>query len=72
MKKLELIPELDACDFTAEVDMELEENDICTHYESDGLRLNWDNERLPITKAWLLETYGKEVKKYRSFSIIAT
>ena len=71
-KKLELIPSLDACDFPQHVEEELTANDIGTHYESDGVRIDWNDDSFPILKQWLLDTYGEIVKQYDTFSIIAT
>ena len=73
MQKLILIPQLDACDFDGDVEMELADNEVNTHYQDDTVYLDWeDEEDFPITKAWLLETYGEEAKKYDTFAISAT
>ena len=73
MKDLNLVPELDACDFTGEVEEEMTENDISTHYQNDTMYLDWSEpEEMPVTKAWLIETYGEVVKEYKGFAICAT
>lgn len=76
MKDINFIPELDASDFPDDVEEEMVEQDIGVHYESDGIGIDWDDDDpeygFPVTKRWLVETYGEEIKKYSSFSIAAT
>lgn len=73
MKKLDLVPQLEARDFNKEVEEEMVDNDVSIHYESDGVDIDWeDDESFPVTKNWLLETYGEVVKEHSFFAIEAT
>lgn len=72
-QELTLIPQIDASDFSDEMEMECVDNDINTHYQADTLYINWNRpEHMPSSKEWLLKTYGDVVKKYDRFSIIPT
>ena len=73
MKEIKLVPELDACDFTYEINEELISNDVGIHYESNGIYINWNQkDDFPVLKNWLKETYGEKIKQYSSFLIIPT
>ena len=69
MSKINLVPLLDACAFSVEVDFELEEAEIETFADNSIIFLNWENGKLPNLKGWLLKNYGKEVKQYEKFVI---
>ena len=72
-KQIELIPVLDACDFPHELEKEMVDNNVNTHYQNDILHLNWkEGHRFPLTKKWLIDTYGSEIKNYTKFAIIST
>lgn len=73
MSKFELIPLLNACDFEDDMENELAENEISTHYQNEVMHIDWDEEEeYPETKKWLLDNYGEEAKNYKSFGISAT
>lgn len=73
MQPIRLIPLIDACDFTHEVDDEMAINEVNTHYHGDIIHIEWsDEEDFPETQKWLIETYGEEIKKYDQFSIMPT
>jgi hypothetical protein len=72
-EKIKLAVSLDASDFSEEVTDECTEHDISTHYQNDSFSLDWkDGEDLPIMQEWLLDRYGEEIKKYNTFSVLAT
>lgn len=72
-EQLEFIPLLQAYDFDSDVEEELAINEINTHYNADILYIDWeDDEYLPLTKRWLIETYGEETKKFDTFAINPT
>jgi len=70
--KISMVPEIDASDFPKDVNDELEAEDIYTHYQCDGVGFEWDEDSFPLLKAWLVETYGEDIKQYTDFSIIPT
>lgn len=73
MKEIKLIPFLDACDFSEEVEEELCASEISTHYNNDVLYISdWEKYRYPLTQEWLIETYGDKIKDYKQFGIAAT
>ena len=73
MAEIDLIPYLNACDFTEEMIDELTGMEISTHYQHDVMSVDWkDKDYLIETKKWLLETYGEDIKGYSSFAISAT
>jgi len=39
---------------------------------NDLISLNWQNDHLPITKVYLLKTYGKDITDYRYFGIVSS
>lgn len=73
MKKLEFIPSINAVDLSSHVREECTENDISTHYQSDIIQMDWDDEDdLPKLKRWLVETYGEEIRQYDWIALHAT
>jgi hypothetical protein len=72
MNKLTMIPLLDACLFPGEVEEELSEAEVNTHYQCDILFLDWKEQSYLDTKKWLIDTYGEEIKKHTKFGILAT
>jgi hypothetical protein len=73
MEDIRFIPIVYAGDFSEEIEDELLEYDISTHYQSDILVIGWKFEDyFPKLKKWLLETYGEEIKKYGQIGIEAT
>jgi len=73
MKELILEPVINASDFPWEVEEELALNDISTHYSPGCVGIwDWKKNEYPELMKWLLETYGEEVKKHRTFWIIPT
>lgn len=73
MEDIRFIPVVYAGDFSEEIEDELLEYDISTHYQSDILVIDWKFEDyFPKLKKWLLETYGEEIKKYEQIGIEAT
>ncbi len=84
-KQIKFIVEIDASYFSQEMDEELIDNEISTHYNPGSLYLDWkgfdiDNpkpkkkyeEEYHASKKWLVETYGPEIKKFKSFHISPT
>lgn len=72
-KLIKFIPLLEAYDFPYSVEEELAIAEINTHYNADILYIDWsDGDDLSETKAWLLETFGEEIKKYTQFAIKPT
>lgn len=73
MNKIELVPLLDASDFSCEVDDEMAINEINTHYHAGFFYLDWEDvEDLPEIKKWLVEEFGEEIMNYRKFAINPT
>jgi hypothetical protein len=75
-KEIKLIPLLDACDFSDELEEWCDKYDITTHYDSKLLYVNWieDNDYCDYTIArkWLIENYGSNIMKYNTFAILPT
>lgn len=71
MKVIELIPVLDACDFSSDIKDELASCEVSTHYQSDIVCIDWDNS-FPLLEEWIIETYGNDTKQYSKFAIRAT
>lgn len=69
--KIELIPLIDACDFPTAVEDELAGFEVSTHYQCDIIGVEFDG-GYPKLEAWLVETYGEEIKQYTQFAILAT
>lgn len=76
MNEIKFIVELDACDFPGDVENELCDRDISTHYQNEVIRIDWDGKYsknvLPLFKKWLVETYGEEIKQHSGFAIWST
>lgn len=74
MKKLNLIPLLDPCDWNdTYIDDEFADKEISTHYRGETFKVWWDDEEdFPALKVWLIETYGEEIKQYDKFAIDPT
>lgn len=72
-KKLELIPWIEAIDFPHEVEEECRSADISTHCDDSTFYIDWkDSNSMPLMQAWLIETYGKAIRKRDHFCIMAT
>jgi hypothetical protein len=72
-KPIVLIPQIHASDFPSDVEEEMIDNDINTHYQNDSVYIDWkDDTDMPSTQEWLINTYGEEIKNYDTFSIVAT
>lgn len=79
MAEIKLTPVINAAGLPGPVEEELTNNEVSTHY-NHGMAIidNWDktDENDPWTfpkfKAWLVETYGEEIKQYKHFGVIAT
>jgi len=73
MNKIDLIPLLQAFDFEGDVEDEMVENEVNTHYQADILSFDWDDdESYPATKKWLVEFYGEEIRNFDQFAIMPT
>lgn len=73
MKEITFIPAIEACQFSSEMQQELDDAEIRTHYHSDILYIDWDDsDDLPCSKEWLVNTFGERIKNYRRFAIIPT
>lgn len=69
-KKIVLVPELDAVDFTPEVIDEMVLNDVSIHYVGGSFSFDWEDQTyFPETQKWLVEFYGEEIKEYNSFAV---
>lgn len=70
---IDLIPLLDASDFSTEVEDEMTNCEINTHYHGDIFLINWNEaDDMPETQKWLVETFGEEIRQYRKFAIMPT
>lgn len=73
LKEIKFTVALNAWDFPCEVEEECIDNDISIHYQDGSCRIDWTNDKyLPEMQKWLVETYGEDIKKYKSFAISAT
>ena len=71
-KEIKLAVALDASYFTDAVEQECIDREISTHYQDGSFYLDWSDDSMPEMKAWLVETYGEEIKKYETFAVSAT
>lgn len=71
-KEIRFIVQLDASDFPGEVEEEMTDHDISTHYQDDTCHIEWGCESWKETEKWLLDTYGEEIMNYETFAISAT
>lgn len=72
-EQLEFIPLIQAYNFDSTIADELAIYEVNTHYNADILHIDWeDDEDFPLTKQWLIETYGEEIKKFSKFAINPT
>ena len=71
-QEIEFIVLLDACDWDEEVEQEMQDHDVSTHYQNDTVYIEYGDESWTETNKWLVETYGEEIKNYSQFAITAT
>jgi hypothetical protein len=72
-KEIKTTAYLEAIDFTGEIEDEMVDNSISTHYEGSSFYIDWsDSDDMPVTQAWLLKTYGPAIKEFGVFTINPT
>jgi len=71
-QEIEFIVLLDACDWNEDVEQEMQEHDVTTHYSHSIAWIEYGDESWTKTNKWLVETYGEEIKKHGRFAILAT
>lgn len=71
--KFVLIPYIDAADFPNDVTDECVDAEVPTHYSSGIMRIDWsDPDDMPRTQAWLVETFGEQVREHQRFAVQGT
>jgi hypothetical protein len=63
MEKKKLIPELDSREFNRKVLIEISN-------DNQSLFVDWTDDKIPHTKEFLIEKFGKEIKNTNFFSVV--